>query len=214
MYSGRILAVGRNKKGKIFGMYRVSSRSFPDRKIITSGTQGLVIPTTNILFEDINQNPYVSYTCLKIVREFAILTNGEHTTPIAGQINNGLSPRQAMINVLSGMDYEFDQNGTPRIALVIDSKMDISWLGIISKSQINIQELNPNFNCGYFVSTNEFTNIGSDQMFSEFDIENGKGSAKFIWKGNNIFEEMEFPVCSIGIAINYPNFDIGTFHGN
>jgi len=213
MYSGRILAVCRNKNGKLFGIYRVSSRSYPNRKIITSETHGIVIPTNNQSAGGIELNPYVSYTCMRIVREFAILTNGEHTTPIAGQIDNGLPPRQAMINVLCGMDYEFDENGTPRIALVIDSKADTSWLGIISKQQINIKEINPLVNQGFFISTNFYTDIGSNQVFSDFEIMDGMDSAKLIWDGNNLFKEMEFPVCSIGVAVEFPRFNINAFNG-
>ena len=41
----------------------------------------------------------------------------------------------------------------------------------------------------------------------------GMDSAKLIWDGNNLFKEMEFPVCSIGVAVEFPRFNINAFNG-
>ena len=44
MYIGRIVAVGKNADGKAAALYRVSSRSFPNREAVINGGNIAVVP--------------------------------------------------------------------------------------------------------------------------------------------------------------------------
>ncbi|MCH6552420.1 MAG: IMP cyclohydrolase, partial [Planctomycetes bacterium] len=44
MYVGRIVAVGRNKAGRNAVMYRVSSRSFPNRQAVDNDGTPSIVP--------------------------------------------------------------------------------------------------------------------------------------------------------------------------
>ena len=119
MYVGRIVAIGKTKEDKLAVLYRVSSRSFPNREARINGTAVSIVPKEG--FEsDIYANPYISYNCLRLAGDCAVAGNGSHTDPIAEKLIAGVSMRDAMISVLSGMDYEHDDYQTPRIAAAVD----------------------------------------------------------------------------------------------
>ena len=81
MYIGRIVAVGMTPSGKMAAMYRVSSRSFPNRRVVRNGEQLAVIPREGCE-ADLAKNPYISYNCLRLAGEWAIATNGSQTDQI------------------------------------------------------------------------------------------------------------------------------------
>jgi IMP cyclohydrolase len=63
MYIGRIVAVGMTKSSKLVALYRVSSRSFPNRQTRMIGQAVAIVPKEG--FEsDIYKNPYIAYNCL------------------------------------------------------------------------------------------------------------------------------------------------------
>ena len=64
MYVGRFLLVGPDAAA-----YRVSSRSFPNRKITERDGALTVVPTADA--ED-TENPYVSYNCARVVETDAL----------------------------------------------------------------------------------------------------------------------------------------------
>ena len=53
MYIGRFLVVGKTKGGKVFGAYRVSSRSFPNReaKKMDDNTVAIIPKDLNEMFK-------------------------------------------------------------------------------------------------------------------------------------------------------------------
>ncbi|MBE3069851.1 MAG: IMP cyclohydrolase, partial [Planctomycetes bacterium] len=57
MYVGRIVAVGRTPHGRNAVMYRVSSRSFPNRRTVET-PRGLAVVPIEGHEKDIFKNPY------------------------------------------------------------------------------------------------------------------------------------------------------------
>ncbi|HCN07692.1 MAG TPA: IMP cyclohydrolase, partial [Lentisphaeria bacterium] len=66
MYVGRIVAVGRNANGAACGLYRVSSRSFPNREARILENSVAILPKPGHE-DDIYKNPYIAYNCVKLV---------------------------------------------------------------------------------------------------------------------------------------------------
>ena len=109
LYLGRIVAVGITPGGKPAAMYRVSSRSFPNRMAKLSDDHKSVSIVPKPGFEgDVFKSPYIAYNCAKLIGNRAILTNGSHTDPIAEKIAMGMPVRDAIALSLLAMDYEKD----------------------------------------------------------------------------------------------------------
>ena len=86
MYTGRILSIGMNCEGKPFVAYRVSSRSFPNRQCLKFDNMASIVPKEG--FEkDIFENTYITYNCIRIVKDMAIVSN-YHTPRIAGVVTS------------------------------------------------------------------------------------------------------------------------------
>src|SRR5256885_2081464 len=63
MYVGRIVAVGRTRGGANVALYRVSSRSFPNRWAIEQQGRVSIVPREGHE-RDVQTNPYIAYHCL------------------------------------------------------------------------------------------------------------------------------------------------------
>ena len=75
MYLGRIVAIGMTRSGKTAAMYRVSSRSFPNREAVEINGQISILPRAG--FEsDLRKNPYISDNCVRIAGEWAVTSRG------------------------------------------------------------------------------------------------------------------------------------------
>ena len=81
MYLGRIVAIGMTKEGKAAAMYRVSSRSFPNREAVLGNQQVAIMPRPGFE-DDLRKNPYITYNCIRLTGEWAVATNGSQTDPI------------------------------------------------------------------------------------------------------------------------------------
>ncbi|MFP8890885.1 IMP cyclohydrolase [Natrialbaceae archaeon A-CW2] len=116
MYIGRFVVVGPD-----VGAYRVSSRSFPNRRITAREDALTVGPTEDAPETD---NPYVAYNCLRVVDtptgETVAFGNGSHVDPIAEKLELGYPARDALATALLALDFEKDDYDTPRIAATID----------------------------------------------------------------------------------------------
>jgi IMP cyclohydrolase len=111
MYVGRFIVVGPR-----VGAYRVSSRSFPDRRAVERNGTITVVPTPGAAETD---NPYVSYNCLRLTDRGAVLGNGSHVDPIAEKLALGYPARDALAESLLALDFERDDYDTPRIAGIV-----------------------------------------------------------------------------------------------
>jgi IMP cyclohydrolase len=103
MYIGRIVAFGMTKDNRVCAMYRVSSRSFPNRQAVENNGKIAIVPRPGAE-SDLAKNPYISYNCLRIAGEWAIATNGSQTDPITEKIAMGMPVRDAISLGLLAMD--------------------------------------------------------------------------------------------------------------
>ncbi|MFC6772251.1 IMP cyclohydrolase, partial [Halorubrum pallidum] len=134
MYVGRFVVVAPGT-----GAYRVSSRSFPNRRVIDRGGVLTVGPTPDAPETD---NPYVSYNCARAVRtptdeSLAVVGNGSHVDPIAEKLELGYPARDALATALLALDFEKDDYDTPRIAGVVGA--DAATIGTVRRDALLVQ---------------------------------------------------------------------------
>jgi len=132
MYIGRFVVVGPD-----VGAYRVSSRSFPNRKVVRRGDDTLTVVPTAAAEE--TDNPYVSYNCARAAGEGAVIGNGSHVDPIAEKYDRGYPARDALVEALHAMDYEKDDYDTPRVAGVVED--DAGYIGIVRRDALLVREV-------------------------------------------------------------------------
>ncbi|MDD3885491.1 MAG: IMP cyclohydrolase [Victivallaceae bacterium] len=206
MYLGRIVAIGMTKAGKTTAMYRVSSRSFPNREAVESNGLVSILPRAG--FEgDLRKNPYISYHCVRIAGEWAVATNGSQTDPIVEKIASGMSPRDAISLGLLAMDYEKDSLDTPRIVAVVSCKRPQGYLGIVRKDALLVREFTLKPGEVRYISTYE-ANKPSDQQFSaEFDGACADCAAQYVIDGG-VFADFSNAVTSAAAMANGDGFDL------
>lgn len=195
MYVGRIVAIGKNKSGSLSAMYRVSSRSFPNRRAVLNNGIASIIPKEGYE-NDIHKNPYIAYNCLRTVGKFAVASNGSHTDPITEKLETGMDVRDALISVLYGMDFEHDQLDTPRIAAVVESGSDQAWLGIVRRDALHVRSFGLKAGEAFYVATYEHNTPSSHYHDTDFDIANADDACEYIIK-KGIFADLEKPVSSV-----------------
>ncbi len=162
IYLGRIVAVGRTEAGRNAGVYRVSSRSFPNRRIVPVGTGLAVVPREG--FEnDVYKNPYIAYNCVRQAGPWAVLTNGSHTDPIAEKLQAGAAPKDALAGPMLALDYEKDHLKTPRIAALVPVVGDAAWLAIVRHDALVVKEVALQAGRMAYLSTYEANDVRADQ---------------------------------------------------
>jgi len=130
MYIGRFVIVSPD-----FGAYRVSSRSFPNRRIVARDGTLTVAPTPDAPETD---NPYVSYNCVREGGDAVVVGNGSHVDPIAEKLDLGYPARDALASSLLALDYEKDDYDTPRVAGVIGTE---SYVGIVRRDALLVESV-------------------------------------------------------------------------
>jgi len=115
--------------------YRVSSRSFPNRRAEIRGQSVLVQPLNAA---DLAKNPYIAYNCIRVLDDAAVVANGTHADSIIEKIEDGMRPLDAISLCLTTLGYERDELDTPRIAGAVWG--DCGWLGIAKKDEMRVQE--------------------------------------------------------------------------
>jgi IMP cyclohydrolase len=209
IYLGRIVAVAKSKAGRMTAMYRVSSRSFPNRRAQVNGEKQTVSIVPKEGHEgDVFKNPYIAYNCAKIVGDTAIVTNGSQTDPIAEKIASGMCIRDALVYSLCVMDYEKDAYDTPRIAAIFRAGESLGWLGVVRKDGLDVRsfELNPG-EC-FHVSTYEH-NVPSTCRKSGFDAETASAACDFVL-GKGVFADFANPVTAVCIQQDGDAFALAT----
>jgi len=129
MYVGRFIVVGPG-----VGAYRVSSRSFPNRRIVEREGSLTVTPTPDAPETD---NPYIAYNCVRESERRAVLGNGSHVDPVTEKLDLGYPARDALATALLSLDYEKDDYDTPRIAGVIEE--DVATVGIVRRDALLVE---------------------------------------------------------------------------
>ncbi len=190
MYVGRLLVAAPG-----VGAYRVSSRSFPNRQVVTreggEGTPDIltVAPTPDAPETD---NPYVSYNCLRVVADppavegaAVALGNGSHVDPVAEKLALGYPARDALAEPLLALDYEKDDYDTPRIAAVIGP--DAATVGIVRRDALLVEAVEE----PHLVATYE---KDAPEPF-EFEAETAQAAADAAYE-----LDFEHAVCAAGAA--------------
>ncbi|MDQ2050308.1 IMP cyclohydrolase [Natronolimnohabitans sp. A-GB9] len=194
MYVGRFVVVGPE-----VGAYRVSSRSFPNRKIIARDEALTVGPTADAPETD---NPYVSYNCLRVVDtptgETAAFGNGSHVDPIAEKLELGYPARDALAESLLALDYEKDDYDTPRIAATIGD--DGALIGTVRKDALLVETVEE----PTLVATYE---KNSPESFA-FEAETAAEATQEAYD-----LEFEHAVCAAGVARTDDGFETAIENG-
>jgi IMP cyclohydrolase len=189
MYLGRILAVGLTNENKPFVAYRISSRSFPNRRVVVSKQTASVIPKEGYE-KDVFKNPYLSYNCLKIVNNIAVISNGSHTDIIADKIEYGMNIKDALTLSLLAMDYEKDDYNTPRIAGVVKPDEYEAYIGIVTDEKILVEKLESG--TAKIISTYE----QQTPKNAKFPVKTSEDLANFIFNQGE-FKNFTNPVSSL-----------------
>lgn len=177
MYVGRFIVVAPG-----IGAYRVSSRSFPNRRITDRDGTLTVGPTADAPETD---NPYIAYNCLRTVGDKAVIGNGSHVDPIAEKLELGYPSRDALAEALLALDYEKDDYDTPRIAGIVGSN---AYIGTVRNDALLVRAVHE----PTIVATYE---RDSPEAFA-LDVETAEAAARTVYD-----HEFEHSVCAAGVTI-------------
>jgi IMP cyclohydrolase len=208
MYVGRIAAVARSNRGRNAVLYRVSSRSFPNRTAVDLGGRIAIVPRAGHE-GDVHKNPYIAYNCLRLAGAWAIASNGSHTDPIAEKIEQGVPPRDALAACLLALDYEKDQLSTPRIAAVVPLDGPSGWLAIVRRDALVVREVPLEAGRAGYVATYEHDDVRAEQCV-EFDAADAAQAARQVFDGSG-FARLEKPVTSAAALAGAGGFELGLY---
>ena len=208
MYVGRIVAVGRTKAGANAALYRVSSRSFPNRRAVEVEGRLAVVPRPGHE-GDLHKNPYIAYNCVRVAGELCVATNGSQTDPIAEKLALGVPPRDALASVLLALDFEKDSLSTPRIAGIVPRDGDVGWLAIVRHDALVVKAVPLEAGRAWYISTYEHDDVRESQRV-DFDAADAEACARFAVDGGR-FAELEKPVTAGAALASSRGFRLGTF---
>ena len=197
MYVGRIVVVGRTE-GKSWAGYRVSSRSFPNRRAEVRGSSILVSPLDS---KDLAKNPYIAYNCIRTSGDVAVVANGTQADMIMEKVVDGLPPLDAIALSLVAYGYERDELDTPRIAGAI--RDGEAWLGIAMKGEFRFKEIPLKDNDALMVATYEKTGFEPVAM-------SGKNASAVAKAAYDL--AFERPVCSAAAFLRDEGFELAVYN--
>jgi IMP cyclohydrolase len=191
MYVGRLLVAAPG-----IGAYRVSSRSFPNRRIEARDDRLTVGPTEDAPETD---NPYVSYNCLREVETpsgeaVAAIGNGSHVDPVAEKLELGYPAKDALATPLLALDFEKDDYDTPRIAAVVGSES--ATVGTVRRDALLVEAVEE----PTLVATYERDSPGS----FDFRAEDAASAAREAYD-----LEFEHAVCAAGVTVGPDGVEAG-----
>ncbi len=206
MYVGRIVAVGNTKNNRLAALYRVSSRSFANRRCIRNGETLAVVPVEGCE-RDIRRNPYITYNCLRYDQRYGVVSNGTQTDPIMEKLTDGTSARDALAAVLPGMDYEHDHLKTPRIAAVVDKESRAVTLGTVKSDALLVRTFKLKEGEVVYLATYEQDVPDDKYREADFDVSSAEEACDLILE-RGIFKSLELPVLSACALETETGFDI------
>jgi IMP cyclohydrolase len=209
MYIGRIVSVAKTPDDRIVASYRVSSRSFPNRKAVVTGDKVSIVPKEGHE-GDIHKNPYIAYNCVRIVNDgnIAVVTNGSQTDPIAEKIIQGMSIRDALVLSSLALDYEKDDYNTPRVSAVADRANNTGWLAVVRDSGLEVREMPLEAGKFFYVATYEENSIALDQS-GDYDATSAPEACEYII-GKGVFADREKPVTAVAAVAQADGFELST----
>ena len=206
MYLGRIVAIGMTKEGKAAAMYRVSSRSFPNREAVLGNQQVAIMPRPGFE-DDLRKNPYITYNCIRLTGEWAVATNGSQTDPIVEKLAMGYPARDAIALPLLAMDYEKDSLDTPRIVAVLGSNCRKGYLGIVRRDALLVREFDLVPGQVRYLSTYEKNRPCDDQVTGDFDGTCAHCAVNYVVDGG-IFADFTNPVTSAAAVAEGDGYEL------
>ena len=206
-YVGRVVAVGRTVAGRNAALYRVSSRSFPNRRAVLAGGAVAIVPREGAE-AGAARNPYVSYNAVRPAGQWAVAANGAHADPIAEKLAGGAPPKDALALTLLAMDYEHDHLSTPRIAVVVPAEGEEAWLGVVRADGLQVQSVSLEAGAAVYVATYEASSVTPSQR-SDFDAADADEAARFAINGG-AFAAMTHPVTSAAALAGPDGFALAT----
>ena len=207
MYVGRIVAIGRTPGGANLAAYRVSSRSFPNREAVQGEGRCAVVPRAGHE-ADVSKNPYIAYNCLRIVGDWAVVSNGSHTEPISEKVAAGMPIRDALALSLLALDYEKDDYNTPRIAGAVPLTGDAGWLAIVRRDALVVTELALEAGRAAYVATYELDDPRRNQS-AVLEGADAAAVARFVVDGGE-FAKLTHAVTSAAAVANGGSFELAT----
>jgi IMP cyclohydrolase len=194
MYVGRFLVVAPG-----IAAYRVSSRSFPNRRVTERDGTLTVGPTPGAPETD---NPYVAYNCVRPVEHpsgpMAVVGNGSHVDPVAEKIELGYPARDALALALLALDFEKDDYDTPRIAGVTSPSS--AYVATVQRDRLQVQSVpDPTLVATYERDTPE-----------PFALEAGTAEAA----ARELYDhEFEHTVCAAAAAVDGSGTETALYNG-
>lgn len=207
MYVGRIVSVVQTADGQFGAVYRVSSRSFPNRTAVAGENKVSIVPKAGHE-GDIHKNPYIAYNCVQVVcgGAVAVVTNGSQTDPIAEKIAQGMPVRDALALTSLALDYEKDAYNTPRISAVADTRDRTAWLSVVRHDGVEVRQMPLAPGRFFYVATYEENSIALSQS-GDYDATNTQEACAFIL-GKGVFAERTNPVTAVAALSNGSGFDL------
>ena len=148
VYRGRYIAIG--KLTNPTALYRVSSRSFPNRRIDLAGATAQVVPTEKAALSD---NPFISYRCYaQTVPDTVIVSNGSQIDQVVSKLRRGCPMKDALILSLAVNDFEDDGHATPRIIGAIQG--NTGYVGSVGARHVGVYAFDLAEGVFFEVSTN------------------------------------------------------------
>jgi len=196
MYIGRIVSVARTAGGMLCAIYRVSSRSFPNRTAVVGDDKVSIVPKPGHE-GDVQKNPYIAYNCARAVCDgtVAVLTNGSQTDPIAEKMAQGVPARDALALASLALDYEKDQYNTPRISAVIDRDRGEAWLATVRADGLEVRNMTPPAGRFFYVATYEECRL-DDTYSGDFTVDTPEAACDFILT-KDVFASRTKPVSAV-----------------
>ncbi len=208
MYVGRIVAIGMTQAGRLAALYRVSSRSFPNREARRLEKAVAIVPKPGCE-SDLYKNPYIAYNCLRLTGDYAVASNGSHTDPVTEKLQAGMSMRDALVTVLAAMDYEHDSLDTPRIAAVVQRGSAKGYLGIVRRDALLVQEFTLTPGRAFYVATYEHHVPCPHYTDPHFDAADAQAACQYVLTGG-VFAGLERPITA-ACAVEAPaGFEVAT----
>ncbi len=207
MYVGRMVAIGRTPAGANVAAYRVSSRSFPNRKAVEIDGRCAVVPREGHE-SDIAKNPYIAYNCLRRAADWVVVSNGTQTDPISEKIAAGVPIRDALALSLLTLDYEKDEYNTPRIAAAVPLVGNSGWLGTVRRDALLLTEIPLEAGRASYVATYEMDDPRRGQGLA-LEASDAAAVARFLVDGGE-FAKLTHPVTSAAAVASGHSFALAT----
>lgn len=191
IYCGRIVGVMATPDGLPCAVYRVSSRSFPNRTAVVLPDGAAIEPRDKA---EALKNPYIAYRCIRFGPDVAVATNGSHTDAIYERMAHGTPPRDAIAMALMAFDYEHDQLDTPRIVAAIRRGDMTGWLGIVRADGIQVEAVPLVPGQVHILATYELDHVGGPGQSGPFSCESGDAIVQGLYH-EPVFARLLKPVC-------------------